>query len=119
MEVSKDGSPLFICVICVIRGLFTVYFGLHTACRNSSALSRLQIRIDWPQTPQMQGVAAKTGSVDPLSRCDAADGAFAANPAGRGPGGRGLWRSSSMYVPIHFPPLFAPTTPWPSVNPNL
>ena len=59
------------------------------------------------------------GPVDPLSCCDAADGAFAANPAGRGPGGRGLWRLSSMYVPIHNPPCFAPTTPWPSVNPNL
>ena len=28
-----------------------------------SALSSLQIRIDWPQTPQLQGVAAKTGSI--------------------------------------------------------
>ena len=61
---------------------------------------------------------AQTGSVDPLSCCDAADGAFAANPAGRGPEGRGLWRSSSMYVPIHNP-RFAPTAPWPSVNHNL
>ena len=41
MEVSKDGSPLFICVICVICGLFTVYFELHTACRN--------FRVDPPQ----------------------------------------------------------------------
>ncbi len=84
-----------------------------------SALSRLQIRVDWRQTLQMQEAAVKTGSVDPLNRDDAADGALAANPAGRGPGGHELWRSSSMYIPIHFPPRFAPTTSWPSVNPNL
>ena len=42
MEVSKDGSPVFIRVIRVIRGLFTAYFGLRTACRDSSALSRLR-----------------------------------------------------------------------------
>ena len=34
MELSKDGSPVFIRVIRVIRGLFTVYFELHTACRD-------------------------------------------------------------------------------------
>ena len=34
--------------------------------------------------PRCKETAAKTGSVDPLSRCDAADGAFAANPAGGG-----------------------------------
>ena len=28
MEVSEHGSPVFIRVIRVIRGLFTVYFGL-------------------------------------------------------------------------------------------
>ena len=47
MEVSKDGSPVFIRVIRVIRGLFTAYFGLRTACRDSSALSRLQIFNAW------------------------------------------------------------------------
>jgi hypothetical protein len=69
--------------------------------------------------PNCKEPAAKTGSVDPLSRCDAAGGAFAANPAGRGLRGRGLCRSSSMYVPIHHSPRFAPTTPLPTVNPNL
>ena len=67
--------------------------------RQASALSRLQIRVDWRQTLQKQEAAVKTGSVDPLNRGDAADGALAANPAGRGPGGRELWRSSSMYIP--------------------
>ena len=34
--------------------------------RDPSALSRLQIRVDWRQTLQMQEAAVKTGSVDPL-----------------------------------------------------
>jgi putative addiction module killer protein len=63
--------------------------------------------------------AAKTGSVDPLSRYDAADGPFPANPAGRGPEGRGLCRLSSKYSSIRFPPRFAPTAFWPSANPNV
>ena len=36
-------------------------------CLQASALSRLNIRIDWPQRPQMQEAAAKTGSVDPVA----------------------------------------------------
>ena len=65
----------------------------------TSALSHLQIRIDWPQRLQMQEAAAKIGSADPLSCCAAADGAFAANPAGRGPGGRELWRPQPPGIP--------------------
>ncbi len=67
--------------------------------QGTSALSHLQIRIDWPQRLQMQEAAAKIGSADPLSCCAAADGAFAANPAGRGPGGRELWRPQPPGIP--------------------
>ena len=48
--------------------------------QGTSALSHLQIRIDWLQRLQMQEAAAKIGSADPLSCCAAADGVFAANP---------------------------------------
>ena len=86
-----------------------IFFGI----KYPSALSRLQIRVDWRQTLQMQEAVVKTGSVDPLNRGDAADGALAANPAGRGPGGRELWRSSSMYIPYTFLLASRPQPPGP------
>ena len=107
------------CDYYLMRDLLYRAVALTNTSGHPSALSHLQIRIDWPQRLQMQEAAAKIGSVDPLSCCAAADGAFAANPVGRGPGGRELWRSSSRYAPIHFPSRFEPTAPWPSVNPNL
>ena len=50
----------------------------------ASALSRLKIRIDWPQRLQMQEAAAKTGSVDPLSCCDAGRWGVCGQPRGAG-----------------------------------
>ena len=44
-------------------------------------LQHLQIRIDWPQTFQMQGTSCENRvRAAPLGCCGAADGVFAANP---------------------------------------
>ncbi len=64
-----------------------------------------------------QESAARTGFVKPLEPTRRRRWPVSGQPYGRGPRGRGLCRSSSTYVSIRNPPRFAPTTPWPSVNP--
>ena len=57
--------------------------------------------------------AAKTGSVDPLSRCDAADGPFATNPTGGGQGAVGFGARRQCMSPYTFLLASRPQPPGP------
>ena len=87
--------------------------------KSASVLSHPKIRIDWSQTPQLQGASGENRVRSPIEPLRCRRWGVCGQPCWRGPRGCRLWRSSSMYVPIHNPPRFAPRTPWPSVNPKF
>ena len=95
------------CYLSVIYRLLAI----HIPGRGTSALSQLQIGVDWPETGQMQGVSGENRVRRPIEPLRRRRWPVSGQPCERGPGGRGLCRSSSAYEPIRDPPRFAPTAP--------